>query len=72
MCALIQGTWNSFGKNSMKRKVLTENGIRFRKSTRLKPVRGQDTAQSMSYVYALVLLFTRHPLPATAEDKMLN
>lgn len=56
----------------MKREVLTENGIRFRKSTRLKPVRDQDTAQSMSYVYALVLLFTRHLLPATAEDKMLN
>lgn len=32
----------------------------------------QRPAQSMAHVYALVLPFTRHLLPATAKDRMLN
>lgn len=59
MRALIQGTLNSFEKNSMKRGGLKENGIRFRKSTRLKPVRG--------HVLCVCPGFTFHKAPAASH-----
>lgn len=47
--------------------------MRLRKPTRLKPVGGQGIAQKMCLkCLPCFLVFLRHLLPATAENRMLN